>query len=467
MKYTLRFKLTTAFLLITLLFSLLIGLFANITLQRQFKNYVMNNLNDSNEQIITTLETRYRDWGNQWNLTGLEILGVSALNNGLLLQIRDRDGTVLWDAMTQNRDFCAEIMQGMAAKMKRQNAAFRGGYTEKAYPLTVQGQPAGTVTLGYYGPYFYTDNDINFLNTLNRILILGTALAGLLSLLAGTYLAKRLSVPIARVINSAEEIAKGNYQDRITEKSDMREIINLEKSINTLADTLGKQEILRKRLTADVAHELRTPIANLQSHLEAMIDGIWQADRKRLISCHEETLRMAKIVNDLGNLAIYESENLILHPVSFPLADFMKGLVLNFENEFRKKNVTLSCKTEEQDLFADKDLLAQVLTNLLSNALKYTPTGGSVTISTASDADQVQITVTDTGIGISPADLPFIFERFYRADQSRSRVTGGSGIGLTIARSLVEAQHGSLSVRSEAGVGSQFTILLPRNRKEN
>ncbi len=467
MKYTLRFKLTSAFLLITLLFSLLIGLFANITLQRQFNNYVMENLKQTNEQIITTLENRYRDWGNQWDLTGLENLGVNALNDGLMLQIRDSGGTVLWDAMTHNRGFCTEILQGMAAKMKRQNAAFRGGYTEKEYPLTVSGQSAGTVTIGYYGPYFYTDNDINYLKTLNRILILGTAIAGLLSLLTGTYLAKRLSIPIARVINSAEEIAKGNYQERITEKSDMQEIIHLTKSINTLADTLGKQEILRKRLTADVAHELRTPIANLQSHLEAMIDGIWQADCKRLISCHEETLRMAKIVNDLGKLAAYESENLVLHPVSFPLADFIHGLVLNFESEFRKKNVTLSAETEEQDLFADKDMLAQVLTNLLSNALKYTPAGGSVTISAVSDADQVQITVADTGIGISQADLPFIFERFYRADQSRSRITGGSGIGLTIAKSLVEAHHGSLSVRSEPGVGSQFTILLPRNPKEN
>lgn len=462
MKYTLRFKLTSAFLLITLIFSLLIGLFANIILQRQFKIYVMDNLNQTNEKIVTTLESRYRDWGNSWDLTGLENLGVGALTDGLMLRIRDGNDTILWDAMTHNRGLCAEILQGMATNMKRENAGFAGGYTEKNYQITVDNTVAGTVTIGYYGPYFYTDNDINYLNTLNKILILGTAIAGLFSLLIGTYLAKRLSVPIARVINTAEQISKGNYNDRITEKSDTHEIINLTKAINTLADTLGKQEILRKRLTGDVAHELRTPIANLQSHLEAMIDGIWEPDLKRLTSCHEETLRMTKIVNDLGKLAVYESENLILNKVSFNLADVIQDIVLNFENEFRKKNVTLSTDTQEQNLIADKDMMAQILTNLISNALKYTPAGGSVTISTADNDDQVQIVIQDTGIGISQEDLPYIFERFYRADQSRSRITGGSGIGLTIVKSLIEAHHGKISVHSEPGVGSQFIILLPR-----
>ncbi|HZW49344.1 MAG TPA: ATP-binding protein [Bacillota bacterium] len=462
MKYTLRFKLTSAFLLITLLFSLLIGLFANIILQRQFKIYVMDNLNYTNEQIVTTLENRYLDWGNKWDLMGLENLGIDTLNDGLMLQIRDSDGTILWDAMTDNRGFCSEILQGMAANMKRHNAGFAGGYTEKNYQIIVQNEIAGSVTIGYYGPYFYTDNDLNYLNTLNKILILGTAIVGLLSLLIGTYLAKRLSVPISRVINSAEQISKGNYNDRITEKSDTHEMINLTKAINTLADTLGKQEILRKRLTADVAHELRTPIANLQSHLEAMIDGIWEPDLKRLTSCHEETLRMTKIVNDLGKLAVYESENLILNKVSFNLSDFIQEIVMNFENEFRKKNVILTTDTQEQNLIADKDMMAQILTNLISNALKYTPAGGSVTISTSDNDDNVQIVIQDTGIGISQEDLPYIFERFYRADQSRSRITGGSGIGLTIVKSLIEAHHGKISVHSELGVGSKFTILLPR-----
>jgi len=467
MKYTLRFKLTSAFLLITLIFSLLIGLFANIILQRQFKIYVMDNLNQTNEKIVTTLESRYRDWGNKWDLTGLENLGVGALTDGLMLRIRDGNDTILWDAMTHNRGLCAEILQGMATNMKRENAGFAGGYTEKNYQITVDNTVAGTVTIGYYGPYFYTDNDINYLNTLNKILILGTAIAGLFSLLIGTYLAKRLSVPIARVINTAEQISKGNYNDRITEKSDTHEMINLTKAINTLADTLEKQEILRKRLTADVAHELRTPIANLQSHLEAMIDGIWEPDLKRLTSCHEETLRMTKIVNDLGKLAVYESENLILNKVSFNLADVIQDIVLNFENEFRKKNVTLSTDTQEQNLIADKDMMAQILTNLISNALKYTPAGGRVTISTSDIDDNVQIVLQDTGIGISQEDLPYIFERFYRADQSRSRITGGSGIGLTIVKSLIEAHHGNISVHSEPGVGSQFIILLPRKPMEN
>lgn len=462
MKHTLRFKLTAAFLLITLVSFLLIGVFANVILEKQFENYVIDNLDRKRNEIVTTLESRYGDWGSKWDLSGLENLGVSALSDGLMLRVSDKDGTLLWDAMTHNSGLCAEMLQNMAENMESRNPSFNGGYTEKDYAITVSNTVVGNVTIGYYGPYFYTDNDISFLNTLNKLLLLATAIAGIISIILGSYMAKRLTGPISRVIKTAEQISEGNFNCRVNEASNTYEIIELTGAINTLAEDLGKQETLRKRLTADVAHELRTPIANLQSHLEAMIDGIWEPDKDRLKSCHEETIRLSKIVSDLGTLARYDGENMALNIERFDVYDVIKSTTACFEKEFIDKNITLVTDMQEQILEADKGKITQVLVNIISNALKYTPEGGTVSILTTGNDDDVQITIKDTGIGISKEDLPYVFERFYRADKSRSRVTGGSGIGLAIVKSLVEAHRGTISVNSEPGLGSEFVVKLSR-----
>ncbi len=462
MKHTLRFKLTAAFLLITLVSFLIIGVFANVILEKQFEKYVIDNLDQKRNDVVATLESRYGDWGSKWDLSGLENLGVSTLSNGLMLRVCDKDGTLLWDAMTHNSGLCAEMLQSMAENMESQNASFNGGYTEKSYPIIVSDVAVGNVTIGYYGPYFYTDNDISFLNTLNKLLLLAAAIAGMLSFIFGAYMAKRLSSPISRVIKTAEQISEGNFNDRVNEASSTREIIELTGAINTLAEDLGKQETLRKRLTADVAHELRTPIANLQSHLEAMIDGIWEPDAERLKSCCEETIRLSKIVGDLGTLARYDGENMILNKESIDISELIRTTVASFEKEFANKNITLVTDIQEQYIEVDKDKITQVLVNIISNAQKYTPEGGNVKISTSVDDDEVQISIKDTGMGILQEDLPYIFERFYRADKSRSRATGGSGIGLAIVKSLVEAHEGTVLVKSEQGLGSEFVIVLPR-----
>lgn len=462
MKQTLRFKLTAAFLLISLLSFSLIGLFANIIMEKQFENYVINNLDQKRNEIAATLESRYVDWGNKWDLSGLENLGVSALSDGLMLHVSDKDGAVLWDAMTHNSGLCAEMLQTMAGNMEKQHAGFVGGYTEKNYQLKVNGVAVGNVTIGYYGPYFYTDNDINYLNTLNKLLLLAASIAGILSFILGYFMAKRLTDPILRVIKTADQISEGNFNVRVNEVSSTTEIIELTGAINTLAEDLGKLETLRKRLTADIAHELRTPIANLQSHLEAMIDGIWEPSSERLKSCQEETLRLSKIVSDLGTLARYDGENVILNKECFDISELIRSTTASFEKEYTNKNITLVTDIQERYIEADKDKLAQVMVNLISNALKYTPEGGNIKISTSGDYDEVKISIKDTGIGISKEDLSNIFERFYRADKSRSRASGGSGIGLAIVKSLVEAHGGTISVKSEQGLGSEFVVVLPR-----
>ena len=462
MKTSLRFKLTASFLLVTLMAFSIIGISANVILEKQFKEYVIDNINQKNEEISETLKNRYVYWGDQWDVVGIENLGISALSDGLIIRVSDENGNVLWDAMSHNSGVCADMLKNMADIMKDQNASFNGGYTEKNYQLITNNRNVGTVAIGYYGPYFYTDNDISFLKTLNKLLLLATAFAGILSLMLGTYMAKRLSSPISKVIRTAEEIADGKYDSRASDFSNTLEMDELTNTINKLAETLGKQETLRKRLTADVAHELRTPIANLQGHLEAFIDGIWKPDTARLKSCHEETIRLTKIVSDLEMLARYDGEKVEIKKEQFDLSGLISSILLSFDNEFRNKNITHLTDIQIQQLNADKDKISQIMVNLISNALKYTPEGGKIFIRTSGDENEVQITIKDNGIGISKEDLPYIFERFYRADKSRSRATGGSGIGLAITKSLAEAHGGKILVNSEIGAGSEFIVLLPR-----
>jgi signal transduction histidine kinase len=290
---------------------------------------------------------------------------------------------------------------------------------------------------------------------------MATGVAGIISILIGTFMANRLTSPISRVIKNARQIAAGKFDDRIIENSNTREIVELTESINSLATTLGKQEVLRKRLTADVAHELRTPLSCVQSHLEAMIDGIWEPSKERLESCHEETVRLSKMVSDLGKLAQYDGENVTLKKEYFSLSELLSRLLKNFEKEFQKKQINLVTNIQDQNIEADEDKLTQVLVNLFSNALKYTPDGGTIEINTTGTKEYIEVSVKDTGIGIAEKDLPYIFERFYRVDQSRNRMTGGSGIGLAIAKSLVEAHNGTIEVKSEEGVGSEFIVRIP------
>lgn len=458
---TLRIKLTVSFLVISLTSFLMIWAFANIILEKQFKEYVIDNIEQKKEAVVGMLGDRYKAMG-KWEASTVENLGVSALGDGLILRIADEKGAVIWDAMMHNEGFCADMLHQMAENMNRRYGSFQGGYTESIYPVEADGGTIGTVSIGFYGPYFYSDNDLAFLNTLNKLLLLGTGITAVISVFIGTYTAKRMSGPIARVIKKAEQISEGNYNGRIAEKTNTREIIELTEAINTLAESLGKQESLRKRLTADVAHEIRTPIANLQSHLEAMIDGIWQADAERLKSCHEETVRLSKIVMDLESLVRYENEKPQLDLEDINISECLLKTLKSFENEFNKRSIALVTQLKELYVRADKDKIMQVFTNIISNAIKYTPDGGRVDVTVTGGDRGVSVSVRDTGIGISEEDLPYVFDRFYRADKSRSRGTGGAGIGLAIVKSLIEAHGGFVEVKSEYGKGSAFIILLPR-----
>jgi signal transduction histidine kinase len=195
--------------------------------------------------------------------------------------------------------------------------------------------------------------------------------------------------------------------------------------------------------------------------MEAMIDGIWKPEKGRLESCHEEILRLNKLVGELETLSRYEAENLALQTERLDISDLVQRVLKNFESRFSEKHIASVFNGRETWIEADRDKLSQVFINLISNAIKFTPEGGSITVKVSCVDKDASIEISDTGIGIPKEDQAHVFERFYRTDKSRSRATGGAGIGLTIAKSIVKAHGGEISVSSEEGKGSTFTVILP------
>jgi len=461
MKYKLRTKLSLSYVFVVLFLVALISLLTNVFLEKQFRDYIVKQQEVKNSDIVNLISQQYNDEEKTWRTSVVENVGINALEQGLIIKVTDKSGNTVWDATIHNNGLCTQMIGHMSQNMTSRYPDFQGGYQLSNYPLKHGSDSVGSVQIGYYGPFYFTDNDLAFINTLNKMLGTVTVFSLLLALIAGAFTAKRLSAPISEAVGAAREIGLGHYDRRITNISNTIEIDELSSTVNDLAKGLDKQEKLRRRLTADVAHELRTPLATLQSHMEAMIDGVWEPDASRLNSCHEEIMRINRMVGDLEKLARYESENLILHKETFNLSELVQHIIKNFETDFINKNIALDFQGEVSPVFADRDKISQVIVNLLSNALKYNPAGETVNIKVGRNENQVFLKVKDSGIGIAPEDLPHIFERFYRADKSRTQQTGGSGVGLAIVKAIVDAHQGKLNVTSIINEGTEFTISLP------
>ncbi|MDP2949070.1 MAG: ATP-binding protein [Chloroflexota bacterium] len=289
--------------------------------------------------------------------------------------------------------------------------------------------------------------------------LLAVAVAGLLTFL----LSRRILAPVEALASAARGLGQGDLSRRVEVRS-RDEFGELARTFNSMADDLTQAEQLRRNLVADVAHELRTPLSNIRGYLEAMRDGVLKPDSPTLDSIYEETLLLDRIIGDLQELAMVEAGQLTLLRRPDDLADLVKRGVAAVRPAAEAKKLALLVDLPPQPAVADIDpeRIGQVLRNLLTNAIAYTPEGGEVSVKLADEGAQVRVSVIDTGPGIPPEDLPYVFERFYRVDKSRSRATGGAGLGLTIAKRLVDFHGGAMEVQSELGKGSRFTFTIPR-----
>jgi signal transduction histidine kinase len=286
----------------------------------------------------------------------------------------------------------------------------------------------------------------------------------LVSFVLGGMAFRRLGTPFADIMSATDAIAQGDLSVRLRE-SIPGELGNLARRFNNMTAELERAEQQRRNLTADIAHELRTPLHIIQGNLEGMLDGVYEPSAENVTGILDETRLLARLVDDLQTLSTAEAGQLALHPTRFQIADLLNDLGDAFAAQAEEGGVGLHVNAPHQELAlsADYDRLYQVLANLLANALRHTQSGGDVHIQVESDDSGLLFTVRDTGEGIPSEDLPFIFDRFWRGDRARTRdEASGSGLGLAIARGLVLAHGGTINVTSQPGEGTSFTIRLPQ-----
>ncbi len=298
--------------------------------------------------------------------------------------------------------------------------------------------------------------------SITRFLLWGGLLAVAIALLITFFLSRRILAPVKTLTSAARGLGRGDFSQRVQVK-DKGELGELANTFNSMASDLEKVEQLRRNMIADAAHELRTPLSNISGYLEAIRDGIKKPDADTIRSLNEEVALLSRLVDDLQELSIAEAGELKLACRPEDVAELIQEAVASARAQATAKGVSISTDLPAglPSVNVDSHRISQVLRNLLENAVAHTTEDGSITLAARQQGDWVEVSVTDTGEGIPAEDLPNIFERFYRVDKSRARATGGSGLGLTIAKRLVEVHGGKIKVLSELGKGSSFILTLP------
>jgi two-component system OmpR family sensor kinase/two-component system sensor histidine kinase BaeS len=326
-------------------------------------------------------------------------------------------------------------------------------------PIELRGEQVGALLVVYDGAQA---RSFGFSNIARGLLSAGLALAAILLALAA-FFSGRISTPLRQLNGAAQAMATGDLQVRVRPGL-VREVADLAVSFNSLADALARADQQRRQLTADVAHELRTPLSIIKGRLEGLQDGVYQADDEQIAGLLGEVALLERLIEDLRILALADAGQLALYPETVSPARLAADAVRSFAAQAAERQVSLRAESAEPlpELYVDPQRIAQVLGNLVSNALRYTPAGGSVAVRVgAADGGAVLFEVCDSGTGISAEELPHIFDRFYRADRSRTRSSGGAGLGLAIARRIVEAHGGEIWAASELGRGTTIAFRLP------
>ncbi len=297
---------------------------------------------------------------------------------------------------------------------------------------------------------------------LGNYFLIGACLAVVVAFLVTLFLSRRILSPVKELRRAAQRLGKGDFSQRVDIK-DKSEIGELASTFNSMAGNLQRDEQLRKHMVSDIAHELRSPLTNVRGYLEAIKDGLMKPDTTTISSIYDETILLSRLVNDLQELSLAEAGELKLYCQPEEVADLILQSINAVQAKAAEKGLQLSSDVPPNLPQVNIDFLRirQVLLNLLENALAHTAAGGTINVSAGLSSDCVEVSVSDTGEGIPSEEVNTIFERFHRVDKSRSRSTGGSGLGLTIARYIIEEHQGKIWASSELGKGSRFSFTLP------
>jgi two-component system OmpR family sensor kinase/two-component system sensor histidine kinase BaeS len=431
-------RLTVAFALVTLVvmgITIALGL---IGLSQGFDRYITDRFGTVPESIGRQLAAYYRLQGS-WD--GVEVLIEDDFPLSLFgLVLVDDRGTAAYSSVEASPVPSTEAMR----------------------PITVDGQTVGYWTVGMPDRALRGPPEHAFLGGLRRLFLLGVLLATATGLAASAVLVHSLTTPLQRLVNASHAVAAGDLHHRVQE-SGSDELVEVARSFNEMTAALERAEELRQNMLSDVAHELRTPLSVLQGNLRAILDDVYPLEKSEIARLYDETRLLNRLVEDLRQLALAEAGELSLNPRATDLGDLLRDTAAMFEPAAEAKEIelTLDIADDLPVIEADPDRLAQVQRNLLTNALRHTPAGGRIVVTARCAKDAIRVAVQDSGKGIAPEDLGRVFERFWRADRSRSRDSGGSGLGLAIARSLVRAHEGRIWAESELGQGATFIYELP------
>lgn len=445
-------KLTLAFLIVGLTGALLVALVVRISTQRSFDRFLL----DQNQQALLTNLTSYYSEYHTWDGVGntLFLLPDGALpdrggsrpdSRRGFFTLTESDGRVIVGAPEQRgRTLSArELRNGMPIEVDGETVGwllFSPGVDRWA-----PGTPEG-----------------NFLANLNRAILLSALLATGMALALGGFLAYTLTRSLRELTAATQELARGQLGSQVKVRT-QDEMGDLAESFNRMSSELARANQLRQQMTADIAHDLRTPLSVILGYTEALNDKKLSPSPEMFQVMHIEAQHLNHLIEDLKMIALADAGELPLNRQLVNPHDLITRTAEVYREQAHQKDIQIIAASADNlpAIRVDVERLAQVLGNLMSNALRYTPAGGKITLSAFAHDRKVTLQIQDTGTGIDPKHLPFIFERTFRADAARQAETGESGLGLAIAKSLVEAHQGSIAVESRPGEGTVFTIILP------
>jgi two-component system, OmpR family, sensor histidine kinase BaeS len=312
-------------------------------------------------------------------------------------------------------------------------------------------------------PFEGNPREVEFIDRINRTLLYGALIGGVIALLLGVFLSRTLTRPIRELTQATHAVSEGDLSQQVPVRSD-DELGKLAQAFNKMSTELSRSNNTRKQMTADIAHELRTPLSLILGHAEAVHDGVLQPTRENFEIIREEATRLEHLVNDLRILSLADSGELTINLQSIEPERLLQEAAALYQYQTQRKDITLDLDITAPlpTIEVDPGRMTQVLTNILDNALRHTPEGGLITLAAKQMEDQIEISIRDSGPGITAQDANRIFNRLYRTDPSRQREDGGSGLGLAIAKSIVQAHGGQIRAESEPGKGLKISIALPK-----
>lgn len=426
---------------------------------QHFQSYTRENVQRVADGTAAAIADGYEQSNGDWYGGALSAAtSASSLYDSVYLQVRTIDGTIVYD------DRANDVLGSVDVKEDGSNVA--------SAPIMVDGEKVGTVLVRVPGSEtLLTKFDEDFRDKSYNAMIFAAVIALIIAMVMGAIFARTIAAPVKKITNAAKALKEGDYSAR-TGMTGSDEIARLGNMFDLMADSVESNRKLERRLVTDVAHELRTPLMAIQSTVEAMIDGVFKPDAERLETLNSEVQRLSRLVDALLKLSRLESRTKPIEQKKVDLTEMLSSVVQTHQAYIHDAGLNLEFEYDPHVyVFGDADLLRQATANLISNAVRYTPEGGTITIMARKGDLMGQIVVKDTGIGLAPEEAKLVFQRFWRADSGRARATGGLGIGLSVVKEIVEQHNGWVRVEGRPNEGACFTIYIPlyseNSRKRN